>query len=158
MIRFLSRPALVTFALTASFCISGPQSLGAQIKKVAPSPAPGTLWLYPERIRLTDGTFAVAERGILFAPANRRNPGSDVIGVEVYRFRADRTANPATPPIFFLFGGPNFQGLEPSLSRPGYYEREIKPYWPSRTTSLSASEALDRRGPTLCVIGPDRFR
>lgn len=86
------------------------------------------MWLYPERVQTQDGSFVVAERGYFFAPANRNDANSEVIGVEVYRFRADKTANAATPPLFFLHGGPNFAGLEPALLRPGYYEQQIKPY------------------------------
>lgn len=116
-------------AFTIAFALSGLAGVAdAQVRKTAPSPAPGTMWLYPERIRTQDGSYVVAERGYFFAPANRNDPKSEVIGVEVYRFRADRTANATTPPLFFLHGGPNFVGLEPALARPGYYERQIKPY------------------------------
>jgi pimeloyl-ACP methyl ester carboxylesterase len=89
---------------------------------VAPAPSPGSLFIYPERIPLLDGGFVNAERGIYFAPVNRSNPGSGVLGIEVYRFRASPQANPETPPIFYLHGGPSFVGLEEALETVGTYE------------------------------------
>ena len=89
----------------------------------APSPAPGTIFMYPERIPLKDGGFVNVERGIFFAPINRSKTRSAVIGVEVYRFRASANARPGTPPIFFLQGGPSFGGLERSLEREGTFEQ-----------------------------------
>ena len=126
----------------------------AQVKKAAPSPAAGTMWLYPERIRLTDGSYIVAERGYLFAPLVRSNPKSEVIGVEVYRFRADATANPKTPPIFFLPGGPNFAGLENNLSRPGYFEREIKPYLAAADFVVVGQRGIGSSKPTTSCERP----
>jgi pimeloyl-ACP methyl ester carboxylesterase len=89
---------------------------------VAPPPDAGTIFLYPERIPLKDGGFVNAERGIYFAPLNRGQAGTDVIGVEVYRFRATAQAQPGTPPIFFLHGGPSFEGLERALEEVGTFE------------------------------------
>ncbi len=94
---------------------------------VAPAPAAGTIFLYPERIPLQDGGFFNAERGIYFAPVNRSRSGSDVIGVEVYRFRASPQARPGTPPVFFLHGGPSFGGLESSLENEGTFESRWLP-------------------------------
>lgn len=70
------------------------------------APAPGSFILYPERIVLKDGGFHEAERGVLFAPANRSNPDGGVVTVEVYRFKATEKADPNTPPLFTLPGGP----------------------------------------------------
>jgi len=103
-------------------CDSGPAATSTFHSAVAPAPDAGTIFLYPERIPLQDGGFVNAERGIYFAPVNRALSGSDVIGVEVYRFRASPQAEPGTPPIFFLHGGPSFQGLERSLETMGTFE------------------------------------
>ena len=89
---------------------------------VAKSPEPGTLFLYPERITLKDGGFFNAERGMMFVPLNRSKQNSAVIAVEVYRFRAAVKADPDTPPIFYLHGGPRFEGLERSLEELGTFE------------------------------------
>ena len=97
-------------------------------KAVAKSPAPGTIFLYPERIPLKDGGFVVADRGIMFVPANRSDPNSAVIGVEVYRFRANDTVRAGSPPIFFLHGGPSFRGLAKQLEEPGAFEERWRPY------------------------------
>lgn len=96
-------------------------------KAAAKSPAPGTIFLYPERIPLKDGGFFAAERGMMFVPANRSDKKSAVIGIELYRFKASRKARPGTHPIFFLHGGPSFAGLERSLERPGTFEERWLP-------------------------------
>ncbi len=93
----------------------------------APAPAAGTIFIYPERLPLKEGGFVQAERGVYFAPLNRSRAGSDVIGIEIYRFKASPEADPATPPVFFLHGGPSFQGLERSLERAGTYEERWLP-------------------------------
>jgi pimeloyl-ACP methyl ester carboxylesterase len=89
---------------------------------VAPAPAPGSMFLYPERVPLQGGGFVEAERGFFFAPVNRSNPESGVLGIEVYRFKGSNQAEPSTPPIFFLHGGPSFQGLQDALEVPGTFE------------------------------------
>jgi pimeloyl-ACP methyl ester carboxylesterase len=85
------------------------------------------LFLYPERIKLKDGGFFAAERGTMFVPINRSKKNSAVIAVEVYRFKRSVKANPETPPIFFLHGGPSFAGLERSLERLGTFEERWLP-------------------------------
>jgi pimeloyl-ACP methyl ester carboxylesterase len=107
----------------------------------APAPAAGTMFLYPERIPLRDGGFVTAERGIYFAPVNRSVPGSGVVGVEVYRFHASPGAEPGTPPIFYLHGGPSFEGLEPSLERIGTFEERWLPL-----TTVSDVVVVGQRG------------
>ncbi len=89
---------------------------------VAKSPDAGSIFIYPERIPLKDGGFFNAERGLMFVPLNRSNADSDVISIELYRFGRSKKADPSTPPIFFLNGGPGFEGLEQSLARRGAFE------------------------------------
>jgi pimeloyl-ACP methyl ester carboxylesterase len=130
-------------------------TVGAQApskpSKVAPSPAAGSLFLYPERIRLKDGGYVSAERGILFVPANRKDPKSDVIGIEIYRFRRTSAASPNTPPIFRLNGGPDYPGLERSVSIPGYFEREIRPYLDASDFVVIGQRGIGSSKPTtLC--------
>ena len=103
---------------------AGPDSFH---KAAAKSPAPGTIFLYPERIPLKDGGFFAAERGMMFVPVNRSDEKSAVIGIEVYRFKASGKAKPGAPPIFFLHGGPSFAGLEQSLERLGTFEERWLP-------------------------------
>jgi pimeloyl-ACP methyl ester carboxylesterase len=89
----------------------------------APAPEAGTMFIFPERIILENGGFFNAERAIMFVPLNRSEITSDVISLDVYRFKASEKANPDTPPIFYLHGGPGFQGLEDQLNEPGYFEK-----------------------------------
>lgn len=93
----------------------------------AQSPKPGKIFLYPERIKLKDGGFFNAERGMVFVPANRSKNNSAVIAVEVYRFKRSEKANPETPPIFYLHGGPSFPGLARYLERLGTFEEQWRP-------------------------------
>lgn len=113
--------------LAVLIVVVGPLADEAQ-QGLAPSPEPGSLFLYPERIPLESGKFAHAERGLLFVPTNRSDPNSKVLAVEIYRFPATEQADSATPPLFRLHGGPGFPGLQPALADEGYYEREIQPY------------------------------
>jgi len=108
---------------------------------VAPPPVAGTMFFFPERIPLEQGGFVNAERGMYFAPVNRSVPDSAVIGVEVYRFPASPNAEPGTPPVFFLHGGPSFQGLERALELPRTFEQRWLPL-----TNVSDVVVVGQRG------------
>jgi len=88
----------------------------------APAPKAGTMFIFPERILLANGELLNAERATMFVPINRSKKNSDVISLDVYRFKASKKANPDTPPIFFLHGGPSFEGLENLLKVSGTFE------------------------------------
>lgn len=90
-------------------------------------PAPGTFFLYTERIAFQDGGRVDAERGVLYVPLRRDQPAAGVVGLEIYRFPAADGADPATPPVFVLHGGPGWPGLEGSLERSDYYASRIEP-------------------------------
>lgn len=108
---------------------------------MAPAPPPGSMFVYPERIPLADGGFFEAERGIYFASVNRDRPESGVLGVEVYRFKASAKADPSTPPVFFLHGGPSFEGLEAALAVTGTFEDRWLPL-----TDISDVVVVGQRG------------
>jgi len=73
---------------------------------------------------LRDGGHVVVERGNLSVPIVRANPESKRITIDVWRFPAVEGADPDTPPIFQLNGGPGWPGLELGL---GDYEDDILP-------------------------------
>lgn len=124
MKRVLMITATLTFVCGSLFA-SPKQVAHVSFHKVAvKSPEPGMLFLYPERIKLKAGGFFNAERGMMFVPVNRSKPNSDFISVEVYRFKRSDKANPNTPPIFFLYGGPSFEGLERIFEKLGAFEEE----------------------------------
>lgn len=108
---------------------------------LAPAPDAGSIFIYPERIVLEDGGFFDAERGMMFVPVNRSKNNSDVIGIEIYRFKASENANPDTPPVFFLHGGPSFAGLERSLEDLGTFEDRWQPL-----TDISDVVVVGQRG------------
>ncbi len=89
----------------------------------ASAPEAGSIFTFPERIILEDGGFFNAERATMFVPLNRSVKHSDVISLDIYRFKASEKANPETPPIFYLHGGPSFAGLEDQLAEPGTFEK-----------------------------------
>lgn len=91
-------------------------------------PRAGRFHLYPERIVLESGGSFLADRGTMYVPANRSRPEGGVIAIEVYRFKASPKAEPRTPPIFYLHGGPRFEGLERFLERPGAFEQAYRPF------------------------------
>lgn len=88
--------------------------------------APGTHFLHADRFELEDGSYAVAERGLLFVPQDRSRPEAGTVGIVFHRFPVQRSAGRDSPPIFILHGGPGFGGLE--LEDPGYFEENIEPY------------------------------
>ena len=121
----------------------------------APAPVAGTMFFYPERIPLSEGGFFNAERGMIFVPIDRSKAGSDVIGIEVYRFRASAKASPGSPPIFFLHGGPSFTGLERALEVEGTFE-ELKGKGVKIDKSPHPSPTTGRRN--VLLRDPDGWR
>jgi pimeloyl-ACP methyl ester carboxylesterase len=150
--------AVTAFALV--FLMGGAGHAAAQAGSAgAPSPvrpAAGTLYLAAERIPLKAGGFATVERGTFYAPVNRANPAGGVLALEIYRFKASPTAPAGTPPIFRLYGGPNFLGLAENLATPGFYEQDILPY-----TQIADLVVVSQRGigpskpTTLCDRAPE---
>ena len=161
----LKRPLLTIFGfLTVSGVLSScvpsgdnhPPAQGAGV--VAPGPLPGTIFLYPERIPLQEGGFFSAERGMMFVPVNRSNPGSGILGLEIYRFKALDTAAPGTPPIFFLHGGPSFVGLEEELGELGVFEEKWLPFLDVSDLVVVSQRGIGPSKPTTTIdltMGPD---
>lgn len=117
----------------------------------AQSPEPGMLFLYPERIILKDGGFFNAERGMMFVPVNRSKKDSTVIAFEVYRFKRSEKANPETPPIFYLHGGPSFEGLERPLERLGNFEEQWLPFLDVSDVVVVSQRGIGPSKPTTII-------
>jgi len=119
-------------------------------KVAAPTPPAGSMFLYPERIPLQAGGLTSAERGVIFVPVNRNQPGSAVISLDVYRFKA---AHPevGVPPIFLLYGGPSFGGLEPLLARRGYYEKRLQPLHQTADLVVVSQRGIGPSKPTTLI-------
>ena len=115
------------------------------------SPDPGTLFLYPERIALQEGGFFAAERGTLFVPENRSKEDSRVISIEIYRFKRSSKADPATPPIFYLHGGPSFRGLERSLEELGTFEEHWRPMLDVSDVVVVSQRGIGPSKPTTVI-------
>ena len=149
----LSRHFLMLVALLA--CVPFPvaaQSGGPN------APDPGTLFLYPERVPLEDGSLATTERGLMFVPINRADTSRGVIAIDLWRFPAKTPTDvpPAdVPPVVLLHGGPGWPGLDGSLEDPDYWENVIEPF--TRVTDLIVvgQRGIGSSKPnTLCENGP----
>ena len=117
----------------------------------AQSPEPGMLFLYPERIMLKDGGFFNTERGFMFVPTNRSKKNSAVMAVEVYRFKRSEKADPETPPIFYLHGGPSFGGLERPLKRLGTFEEQWLPFLDVSDVVVVSQRGIGPSKPTTII-------
>ena len=119
-------------------------------RTAAPTPPAGSMFLYPERIPLEAGGLALAERGVIFVPVNRSKPNSAVISLDVYRFKATQPAAGA-PPIFLLYGGPSFEGLEPLLARKGYYDKRLQPLHGTADLVVVSQRGIGPSKPTTLI-------
>ncbi|MEM9673181.1 MAG: alpha/beta hydrolase [Cyclobacteriaceae bacterium] len=91
--------------------------------------SPGTYYTFPERIALADGRYVTGERGLLSVPINRaKQDNSASIIIEFFRFKGTNEEARRHSPIFRLYGGPGFSGLDNRLSDPEFYAREIEPF------------------------------
>ncbi|MEM6842281.1 MAG: alpha/beta hydrolase [Bacteroidota bacterium] len=98
-------------------------------KAFSQSLSTGTYYAFPERIALADGYHATGERGLLAVPINRaKKEESASILIEFFRFRGTNDDARRHSPIFRLYGGPGFSGLDNRLSDPEFYAREIEPF------------------------------
>ena len=149
MTRLLGAGALFALALPAAsgLALDG-QATPRRI--VAPPPVAGSMYLHPERIPLEAGGLLTAERGAFFVPVNRNKQQSPVISLDVYRFTATNP-QPGAPPIFLLFGGPNFGGLEPLLSRIGYYEKRLRALHATADLVVVSQRGIGPSKPTTTI-------
>ncbi len=95
----------------------------------ATEPATWRLASFEEETITREGTTPlVVERGMIEVPAVRGDAASGTIAVEIFRFRRQPDAPADTPPVFYLKGGPGFEGMQPLLERPGYFENTLASY------------------------------
>ncbi|MEN1727856.1 MAG: alpha/beta hydrolase [Pseudomonadota bacterium] len=77
---------------------------------------------------------AISERGTLRVPVNRSVSSGQALDLEFFRFKRLAEADPDTPPIFLLRGGPGYPGLGDAVESEAFYERAILRY--TRLTDL----------------------
>lgn len=161
LLRLSSRATLPFVGLLVALNLPGsgadaapPQATPRKV--AAPTPPAGSLFLYPERIPLAAGGLTSAERGVIFVSVNRNKSASAVISLEVYRFKATKPA-PGAPPIFLLYGGPSFGGLEPLLARRGYYERRLQPLHQAADLVIVSQRGIGSSKPTTWIEGARPF-
>ncbi len=144
---------------------SVPGSLASQTQEPLPGSEveahpPGTLLLTTVEIPREDGSVYEAERGVLYVPANRSTPGAGVIALEFHRFPAGSEADPSTPPIFRLNGGPGWPGFGSQLGREGFFEEYIAPRLHLADVVVVGQRGIGSSAPdTACEsaepLGPD---
>lgn len=123
----------------------------------APSPAPGTVFMVPERVPTRDGRLVEGERGLVFVPMLHGDPSRGVLAVEVWRFRALQPTKAA--PVFRLPGGPGHDGLHVNLAGQGYYERNILPTRQFADYVIVGQRGMYTSPPnTMCEPGEDFVR
>ena len=86
--------------------------------------SPARLSMEPVQVPLSGGGSVTAERGKLRVPIVRADPQSKEIAVDVWRFHRVEGADPGTPPVFRLYGGPGWPGMEPEDVN---YEQDLLP-------------------------------
>lgn len=117
----------------------------------APQPTAGSMFIFPERIKTAEG-FAQAERGWIFVPLNRKKSDSDVISVEVYRFKSLNKSDPNVPPIFMLPGGPGYGGLgEIFEAKPNHYRDFIRPKQELADVVIISQRGIGPSKPTTTI-------
>ncbi len=119
----IAKKQLLFIVITLILGLTACEQTKTSHTSLAPAPEAGSMFIFPERIILEDGGFFNAERATMFVPLNRSKSNSDIISLDIYRFKASSKADPNTPPIFFLHGGPSFAGLEDQLENLGTFER-----------------------------------
>ncbi|MCI0437196.1 MAG: alpha/beta hydrolase [Gemmatimonadetes bacterium] len=100
--------------------------VAATVSAQAPAGTP----FAPERIVVSAGSGGeiVADRGLVPVRLVRSDPASRMIHVEVYRFRRQPGADPATPPIFLLNGGPGWPGVGNTVNDTTAMKRMVLPF------------------------------
>lgn len=99
----------------------------AALPRVASAQQAGDLTLTPMSTELEDGSTYAFDKGKLLVPQNRANPDGPFIGLEFYRFPALAGADPNTPPIFHLNGGPGWPGLGNQPQQASFLEANVFP-------------------------------
>ncbi len=101
---------------------------------VAPAGALAQTAAPNERLTLTkvegqlgEGRAYEFERGVLRVPQNRAKPDGPVFELVFHRFPALPDADPSTPPIIHLNGGPGWPGFRGELGSAAFMENNVLP-------------------------------
>ena len=125
------------------------------IQAVAPSSGfaqeIGDLTLERMSTDMDDGTTCEFDRGVLLVPQNRAAPNGASFALEFYRFPALPGADPGTPPIFHLNGGPGWPGFHGEPERPPLLEANVLPRTRHADLVFVGQRGIGTSGPnTVC--------
>lgn len=94
------------------------------------------------------------ESGVLVVPQNRENPGGPVFELAFHRFPALAGADPATPPIFHLNGGPGWPGLQRQPEQAEWLERNVLPRTRVADLVFVGQRGIGTSAPNTVCRGP----
>ncbi|MFK8031299.1 MAG: alpha/beta hydrolase [Gammaproteobacteria bacterium] len=97
---------------------------------------------------------AVSERGVISVPVNRSSSSTQTIDVEFFRFKRLPEANPDTPPIFLLRGGPGYPGLGDAVENEAFYKRNIQRYTRLSDLIIVGQRGFGTSGDLSCPAAP----
>ncbi|MFV1987468.1 MAG: alpha/beta fold hydrolase [Gemmatimonadota bacterium] len=125
-------------------------SLAVGVGPVAGQQA-GQLTITSMATELDDGSSYAFEKGKLLVPQNRDDPDGPVFELEFYRFPALPGANPDTPPIFHLNGGPGWPGFGNQPRQAAFLEGNVFPRARHADLVFVGQRGIGTSGPnTLC--------
>ncbi|MCG8468999.1 MAG: alpha/beta fold hydrolase [Gemmatimonadetes bacterium] len=88
---------------------------------------PDRLTVTSIEVPLASGDAYTVEHGVLRVPQNRARPDGPVFELQFHRFPALADADPTTPPIIHLNGGPGWPGLQRQFENEQWLEDNIFP-------------------------------
>ena len=118
----------------------------------------GDLELTAMSTELGDGSSYEFERGRLLVPQNRENPAGPVFELEFYRFPALEGADPSTPPIFHLNGGPGWTGMGNRPQQASFLEAQIFPRARHADLVFVGQRGIGSSGPNTACRGTPAHR
>jgi len=103
---------------------------------------------------LSDGGTYEFEMGVLRVPQNRANPDGPVFELVFHRFPALPGADPSTPPVFDLRGGPGWPGFGSELEREGWIEQNVFRRVRVADVVVVGQRGIGTSGPNTTCQGP----
>jgi pimeloyl-ACP methyl ester carboxylesterase len=119
--------------------------------------APGTVYLFPERIPWKNGELRTIDRGFVFVPINRSKPEAGVIPISFTRLPRQASAPRHTPPIVMLTGGP-LVSIDEALASYRNGPKGAYTLDPLDLTEISDVIDVDQRGMTLPYSNHEHFK
>lgn len=115
----------------------------------SPAPIPPTE-IQPATLTLADSTELTYEVGTIRVPFLREQSSPKTWDVEFVRFKRVGSANPDTPPLFILRGGPGSESATQLLEDPSYFEYFLEHYTRITDIVIPGQRGFQTSGATPC--------